>query len=229
MDLKARIETVFERIEKACDKSSRNLNDIKLVAVSKKFSVQRILDAYNFGLRDFGENYAQEFRDKYNFIESEIKNSIKWHFIGKLQKNKVKYVVGKVSLIHTIDNLPLAMEIDKKAKLLGVSVDALIEVNIGGEAVKSGIEHNKADGLLNGISELENINIKGFMAMTPYFEVAEKTRPYFSKLRKLRDDIQNYNQDVVELSMGMSNDFEVAIEEGATIIRVGSAIFGPRN
>ncbi len=228
MDLKSRIDNVYERVEKACAKSGRKIDDIKLVAVSKKFGIDKIEEAYNFGLRDFGENYAQEFRDKEREIDKKLNENISWHFIGSIQKNKVKYLVGNTSLIHTIDSFSLAKEFNKRAARLDCNVNSLIEINISGEDNKSGIKPGEVNELLNSIKELKNVNITGLMGMAPYSDNMEDARPYFRKLREIRDEIKVHAKSFKELSMGMSGDFEVAIEEGATIIRLGSLIFGER-
>ncbi|MGH7884441.1 MAG: YggS family pyridoxal phosphate-dependent enzyme, partial [Thermodesulfobacteriota bacterium] len=178
MDLKSRIEDVYEKVERACARSGRNPREITLVAVSKKFGVDKIQEAYDLGLRNFGENYAQEFRDKYDEINEECCRDIKWHFIGTLQSNKVKYVVGKTSLIHTLDSVKTAWELDKKAERLGVKVASLIEVNISGEKSKNGIKLNELKPVLNSLNQLKNVNILGLMGMAPYFVNEEKTRPY---------------------------------------------------
>lgn len=229
MGIRINLEKIYERVEKVCDKSGRNPDSVKLVAVSKRFDIDKILEAFEEGIRDFGENYAQEFRDKYKEIDSSINELINWHFIGNLQKNKIKYVAGKTTLIHTLDSESLAEGLNKKADDLDIVINCLLEVNISGETNKSGIQPSEVIKLAENLSGLQNIKVTGLMGMPPYFSDPEKTRPYFVKLRELRDSISNKNSDIKELSMGMSHDFEVAISEGATIIRVGSAIFGPRN
>ena len=229
MGIKNNIDGLYEKIDRACDKSGRKTDSVKLVAVSKRFNTDKILEAYESGIRDFGENYAQEFRDKTREINSSINDLINWHFIGNLQKNKIKYVAGKTKLIHTLDSESLAIELNKKALDLDVIINCLLEVNISGEASKSGVEPLEVVNLLDKISGLKNIKVLGLMGMPPYFSDPEMTRPYFVKLRELRDSININYSEITELSMGMSHDFEVAISEGATIIRLGSAIFGPRN
>jgi len=229
MDLESNLNSVRQRIENAAAKVGRDLSEIKLVAVTKKVEVERILKARNYGINTFGENYAQEFRDKFKVLEQEVDEEIKWHYIGQLQKNKIKYIVGKVELIHSLDSLSVAKEINKKAESLGIKVPVLIEVDIGGEESKGGIDPSKLEEFLNELSSLSAINVQGLMTMPPYFDNAEMARPYFSRLRELRDSLLASFSELKELSMGMSGDFEVAIEEGATIIRVGSAIFGERH
>ena len=182
------------------------------------------------GLTDLGENYAQEFRDKYEILDKNPDyNKIIWHFIGHLQKNKIKYVIGKMALFHSLNSEGLAMEINKKAENLGINADMLIEINTSGEESKTGITFEQSDILLEYSRQLKNISVKGFMTMAPYFNEPEDARPYFSKLRDYRDRIIQDFPDAKELSMGMSGDFEVAVEEGATMVRVGTAIFGERS
>ena len=227
MNLKDKILEVERRIEKACRKSGRNREEVKLVAVSKKFPLSTILEAYDLGLRNFAENYAQEFRDKRNQLSGTDAEFIRWHFVGALQRNKVKYVVGKVDLIHAVDNIPLIAELDKRAAASRIHVRALVEIN-GGETSKSGIRAQDLREFLENASRFQNVSIEGLMIMPPYFEDPELSRPWFSGLREKRDEMIGEVPGLRELSMGMSNDFEVAVEEGATIVRVGSAIFGPR-
>ena len=224
MKLKERIDGVEQRIGEACRKSGRKREDVLLVAVSKKFPLDVIFEARRLGLRDFGENYAQELRDKQKEAED---RAIRWHFIGALQRNKVKYVVGKADLVHAVDNMPLVAELDKRAAAGATRVHALVEIN-GGEESKNGIKADELPEFLENASGFRNVSLEGLMIMPPYFEDPEMSRPWFSEMRETRDRVAGEFPGIRELSMGMSNDFEVAIEEGATIIRVGSAIFGPR-
>ncbi|MCY3827115.1 MAG: YggS family pyridoxal phosphate-dependent enzyme [Candidatus Dadabacteria bacterium] len=224
MKLKERIDGVEQRIGEACRKSGRKREDVLLVAVSKKFPLDVIFEARRLGLRDFGENYAQELRDKQKEAED---RAIRWHFIGALQRNKVKYVVGKADLVHAVDNMPLVAELDKRAAAGATRVRALVEIN-GGEESKNGIKADELPEFLENASGFRNVSLEGLMIMPPYFEDPEMSRPWFSEMRETRDRVAGEFPGIRELSMGMSNDFEVAIEEGATIIRVGSAIFGPR-
>ena len=224
MSLKDRIDGVEQRIEEACRRSGRKREDVLLVAVSKKFPLDMIFEARRLGLQDFGENYAQELRDKQKEAGGD---AIRWHFIGALQRNKVKYVVGKADLVHAVDNTALVAELDKRAASSGVCVRALVEIN-GGEESKNGIKASELPKFLEGASEFRNVSLEGLMIMPPYFEDPEMSRPWFSGLREMRDKVSGEFPGIQELSMGMSNDFEVAIEEGATILRVGSALFGPR-
>lgn len=229
MDLKSNIDSVKKRIEDAALRAHRDPEDIRLLAVSKKVPAERVAQALKLGLDTFGENYAQELRDKMQVVEQSSEKEANWHFIGSLQKNKVKYLVGNVELIHSLDSLSVSEEINKKAGKLGERQAVLIEVNTGGEDSKGGIEPDKVRAFLKQIEELNNIRIKGLMTMAPYSDDPEKARPYFRELRELRDKLSPDHAELTELSMGMSGDFEVAIEEGATLIRVGTSIFGPRD
>ncbi len=227
MNLKDRIDGVERRIEEACRKSGRGRDEVRLVAVSKKFALPVILEANRLGLQDFGENYAQELRDKQREAGEGTAGTLRWHFIGALQRNKVKYVVGKADLVHAVDNMALVTELDKRAAASGTRVRALVEIN-GGEQSKNGIRGDDLREFLEGSSRFQNVLLEGLMIMPPYFEDPEMSRPWFSGLREMRDKMVGEFPGMRELSMGMSNDFEVAIEEGATILRVGSALFGPR-
>ncbi len=229
MDLESNLNSVRQRIENAAAKVGRDPSEIRLVAVTKRVEAKRVIKALELGIDTFGENYAQEFRDKSKVLEQEVDKEIKWHFIGQLQKNKVKYLVGKVELIHSLDSLSVAKEIDKRAESLGIKTPVLIEVDTGGEQSKGGVIPALLEGFLNELSSLSAIGVQGLMTMPPYFDNVEMARPYFIRLRGLRDDLLPSFPNLKQLSMGMSGDFEVAIEEGATIVRVGSAIFGERH
>jgi len=228
MDIKQNIKAVKEKISKSAEMSGRSAGEICLVAVSKKVNTHRIVEAFKNGIRVFGESYAQEVRDKFKIVEDRIGEKPAWHFIGKLQRNKVKYLVGKIDLIHSLDNLSAADEINKRALELGVDTSVLIEINSGGELSKGGIDFNESEEFIDQLSELKSIRIKGLMTMPPYFDDTERSRMYFRDLRNLRDNLRMKYPNIEELSMGMSDDFEVAIEEGATIVRIGTSIFGPR-
>ncbi|MEM7009593.1 MAG: YggS family pyridoxal phosphate-dependent enzyme [Thermodesulfobacteriota bacterium] len=229
MDLASNINSIRDRIQTAATKVGRNPKEIELVAVSKRVESKRIIDALDLGLYTFGENYAQEFRDKYKQLEQEDDKEINWHFIGQLQKNKVKYIAGKVELIHSLDSLSVANEINKRSQSLGIKTSVLIEVDTGGEESKGGVSPSNLEEFLDNLDELDSIKVNGLMTMPPYFDDIELSRPYFVKLRNLREKLSNSYPQIKELSMGMSGDFEVAIQEGATIIRVGTAIFGERD
>ena len=227
MNLKDRIDGVEEKIGEACRRSGRSRDEVRLVAVSKKFPLAVILEANRLGLQDFGENYAQELRDKHRDAGKGAGEMLRWHFIGALQRNKVKYVVGRADLVHAVDNIALVAELDKRAAAAGTRVRALVEIN-GGEESKNGICADDLREFLESASRFRNVSLEGLMIMSPYFEDPEMSRPWFSGLREMRDKVAGEFPGVREISMGMSNDFEVAIEEGATILRVGSALFGPR-
>ncbi|MEQ9619960.1 MAG: YggS family pyridoxal phosphate-dependent enzyme [Deltaproteobacteria bacterium] len=228
MDLASNIKNVTERIEKAAKRSGRNISDIRLVAVTKQVEAQRIIEAAGLGVDTFGENYAQELRDKHKTVEKAVKSGVKWHFIGRLQRNKVKYLIGNVELVHSLDSVSVAMEIDKRAGKACIRMPVLIEVDTGGEEAKGGVGRDEVQGFINRLGDYDHIEVKGLMTMPPFFDEPERARPYFVELRELRDNLREKFPGLTELSMGMSGDFEVAIEEGATMVRIGSAIFGAR-
>ena len=227
MDLKKRLENVKDRISKAALKCSRDPEDIHLVAVSKTIPANRVREAIEAGVTILGESYVQEARNKFNVLGT---YPVSWHFIGHLQSNKAKYAVRLFDLIHSVDTLKLAGELNKQANKVNKIQDVLIQINISEEPSKSGSDIENSANLIKDIVLLENLSVKGFMAMPPFFNNPEKARPYFIALRNLRDQIQKTFPDVIlnELSMGMTGDFEVAIEEGATLVRIGTAIFGER-
>jgi pyridoxal phosphate enzyme (YggS family) len=221
------LSRVLEQIDQAAGRAGCDPGEIKLVAVSKTIESGRIQEAIEAGVTILGENYVQEAREK---IE-EIGHGVQWHMIGHLQKNKARHAVTLFDYIHSLDGIPLAQEIDLRAGQKGIRVRALVEVNLSGEASKFGIDSEVVMDLIYHVAPLEHISIEGLMTMPPYFNEPEKARPYFIRLRELRDRIREEGIEGVrmdELSMGMSGDFEVAIEEGATMVRVGTAIFGGR-
>lgn len=222
------ISNVLQKISEACAKSGRNTTDVKLIAVSKTKPISDIEEAYMTGIRDFGENKVQELDQKYPALEKDIN----WHLIGHLQRNKVKYIIDKVSYIHSVDSLRLAEQIEEEAAKKDISVKILIEVNIADEETKFGIKPEEALDLVKAISLLKHVQIKGLMTIAPYTEDSETNRGYFKQLRNLSEDIKLQNipgVEMKELSMGMTGDYEVAVEEGATFVRVGTGIFGNRN
>ena len=226
--IKDHLNEVRENIRKACEKSGRSPEEVTLIAVSKTKPVDMLMDVYRAGARDFGENKVQELVDKIPQMPSDVR----WHMIGHLQRNKVKYIVGKVALIHSVDTYRLAEEINIQAKKRGIIVPILVEVNIAGEETKFGTTAEDAMLLVEEISKLENVRIRGLMTIAPFVENPEDNRLYFRKIKQLSVDITNKNIDNVSmeiLSMGMTGDYEVAIEEGATMVRVGTGIFGARN
>ncbi|GAB6078395.1 YggS family pyridoxal phosphate-dependent enzyme [Hydrogenobaculum acidophilum] len=221
--LKERIEEVYEKIEKAALKASRKKEEIKLLGVTKTVAPEIIREAYQLGIRLFGENKVQEFLGKYEALKD---LDIKWHFIGVLQTNKVKYLKDKVKLIHSVDRKALVDEISKRME----HMDVLVEVNVGDEASKSGVKEEDLKTLTEYILSKPNINLKGLMCVPPFFEDKERVRPFFKKLRNLKEELEKtFNIKLEELSMGMSHDFEIAIEEGATIVRIGTYLFGQRD
>lgn len=226
--LKDNLADVENRISEACKRVGRNRNEVTLIAVSKTKPVEMIEKLMETGIKDFGENWVQELRDKTELV----KEPVNWHLIGHLQRNKVKYIVDKVAMIHSVDSYRLAEQIDTEAKKKGILVDVLLEVNVAEEESKFGLALEGVEQLIREISTLENVHVKGLMTIAPFVTNPEENRIIFRKLRQLSVDIKSKNIDNVcmdELSMGMTNDFEVAIEEGATLIRVGTAIFGQRD
>ena len=226
--LKDNYEAVKNNIEQACMRSNRDLSEVTLIAVSKTKPVPMLQEIYDAGARDFGENKVQELCQKYE----ELPQDIRWHMIGHLQRNKVKQVVGKAALIHSVDSYRLAQEISLQAQKQNITVPILIEVNIAKEESKFGIAKEDTIQLVEEIAELPNLTIKGLMTIAPFVDDPEDNRLYFREIKQLSVDIKNKNIDNVTmdvLSMGMTNDYEVAIEEGATIVRVGTGIFGARN
>ena len=216
------------RIEKTALACGRDPKTIRLVAVSKTIPANRVKEAVEMGVTDVDENYVQEARSKFNALAT---YPISWHFIGHLQSNKAKYAVRLFDLIHSVDSIKLARELNKQSEKINKIQNILIQVNVSQEKSKSGIYAKDTHDLIKEIGLLENLSIKGLMTMPPFFEAPEKVRPYFSELRRLRDRIARENLPGVhldELSMGMTGDFEVAIEEGATLVRIGTAIFGKR-
>jgi pyridoxal phosphate enzyme (YggS family) len=223
-----RLNQVREEISMAEKKSGRPPGSAKLIAVSKTFEKEFILEAIQSGCLTFGENRIQEAKDK---IEAIGRNQVKWHFIGHLQKNKVKFIYDLFDLIHSVDSFELGQAIHQGAKTRGVIIPALIQVNIASEVTKSGTEPSHLEELLNKLSNLSGLQIKGLMTIPPLNSDPEKSRQYFAQLRELRDKMVRSNIaniELNELSMGMSGDYKIAIEEGATFVRVGSAIFGKR-
>ena len=226
--MKDRLSLVRSRIETATADSGRRPEDVQLVAVSKTVPSERLLTAIGLGLTVFGENYAQEALDKFNALYA---HPLSWHFIGHLQSNKAKYVVKIFDLIHSVDSLKLSREIDKQAGKIDKIQSVLVQVNIAEESSKSGVLLEDTAQLVTEMSQLPHLEVKGLMTMPPYFNAPEKVRPYFKSLRQLRDQLRTMQIPGVamdELSMGMTGDFEAAIQEGATLVRIGTAIFGER-
>lgn len=226
--LKENLAEVQSRVEQACKRAGRDVAEVTLIAVSKTKPITDLQEIYNAGVRDFGENKVQEMCDKMEIMPKDIN----WHMIGHLQRNKVKYIVGNVALIHSVDSYRLAEEINIQAKKKGIVVPILVEVNIADETTKFGVSKEDAMELVRQIASLDALSIKGLMTIAPYVVDPEENRAYFRKIKELSVDIDNQNIDNVSmdiLSMGMTGDFEVAIEEGATMVRVGTGIFGKRD
>ena len=226
--LKENLKEVQENILKACEKSGRNPEDVTLIAVSKTKPVPMLQEIYNENIRDFGENKVQELVEKYD----ELPQDIKWHMIGHLQRNKVKYIIDKVSMIHSVDSVRLAEAIEKEAAKKDICMPVLIELNVAGEESKFGLSVEEVLPFLEEISSYEHLQVKGLMTIAPFVANPEENREVFQKLKKLSVDIaakniNNVNMSV--LSMGMTNDYQVAVEEGATMVRVGTGIFGERD
>ena len=219
--LKENLEKVEENIQAACDRAGRKRDEVTLIAVSKTKPVEMLQEAYDLGVRINGEHKAQELASKYEVLPKDIH----WHMIGHMQRNKVKYIIDKVDLIHSVDSVRLAETIDKEAEKHGVIANILIEVNVAKEESKFGLMPEEVPGF-------PHIRVKGLMTIAPFVENPEENRPIFAHLRKLSVDIAKKNIDNITmsiLSMGMTNDYQVAIEEGATMVRVGTGIFGARD
>lgn len=226
--LKENYDKTAENIAAACRNSGRDVKDVTLIAVSKTKPVSMLQEIYDHGCRNFGENKVQELAEKYEIMPKDIK----WHMIGHLQRNKVKYIVDKVCLIHSVDSLRLAEEISKEALKKNVEVDILIEVNVAMEESKYGVAPSEAPSLAAQIALLPGIHVKGLMTIAPYVGNPEENRQYFAQLKQLSVDISAKNIDNVTmdiLSMGMTGDYEVAVSEGASLVRVGTGIFGERH
>jgi hypothetical protein len=223
-----RLEALRQRIQQAAQACGRHIADIRLVAVSKTCPAEAIREAVAAGVADIGENYIQEAREKYERLQDV---TVRWHFIGHLQTNKAKHAVRMFDLIHTVDSFRLALELDRCARKRGKVQAVLIQVNVAGEETKSGIPPGKALPLVREMAALECVQVQGLMTMPPYFNEPERVRPFFAELRRLRDRIREQavpDARMDELSMGMTGDFEAAVAEGATLLRIGTAIFGER-
>ena len=226
--MRTRLEEVERKIQSACKRANRDRSEVTLIAVSKTKPLTDLRTAYDLGLRSFGENKVQEMTEKMN----EMPDDVSWHMIGHLQRNKVKYIVGRVSLIHSLDSLRLAQSIHAEAVKKGVTVSVLAEINAADEASKFGIRPEETEDFVREVSKLEGIRVCGLMTIAPYVVDPEENRVFFRKIRDLAVDISgkkinNVSMDI--LSMGMTGDYPVAIEEGATMVRVGTALFGERD
>lgn len=222
------LEQVRKRIKDACDSAGRDKDEVTLIAVSKTKPLSMLKEAYEAGVRDFGENKVQELTEKI----PEMPEDVRWHMIGHLQRNKVKFIVGKVFMIHSVDSLRLAEEISREALRQNTEVNILLEVNVAGEESKFGATLEETEEFVRSVSKLPGIHICGLMTIAPYVENSEDNRQYFKKLKQLSVDIERKNIDNVcmkVLSMGMTGDYPVAVEEGAAYVRVGTGIFGERD
>ncbi len=228
MSIRENIDDIVKRIENTCKKVGRNPNDITVIAVSKTVESERAREAVEAGINNLGENRVQELVKKYD----ELKDlDIKWHMIGHLQKNKVKYIIDKTVLIHSVESLSLAEEINKRAEKNNLIANVLVELNIGEEDSKFGIKEESVYDFILSLEKFENIRVLGLMTVAPFCENPEDVRWVFKKMKNIYDEISTMNLRNTEmkyLSMGMTNDFEIAIEEGSNIIRIGTAIFGAR-
>jgi len=223
--IKNNLEVINEKIKKAALKANRNPQEIKLVAVTKTATIEQIKEAISAGVKIIGENKVQEAKEKYQILSADIE----WHLVGHLQTNKVKYAIEIFDLIHSVDSIKLAKEIDRRSLQFGMITNVLVEVNVSGEETKYGIKSEEVEPFLKEISEFSRIKVRGLMTIAPIAEDKEEVRPYFRKLRELSKEIKSKNIKNVKmdyLSMGMTDDFEVAIEEGANMVRIGRGIFG---
>ncbi|HLG20375.1 MAG TPA: YggS family pyridoxal phosphate-dependent enzyme [Bdellovibrionota bacterium] len=229
-----RWRSVLGRVEADCDRAKRERTSVRVVAVTKGVAVERIAEAYRAGARIFGENYVQELLPKMAALPGLIEGGqADWHFIGSLQSNKAKMIVGKVALVHSVDRWSLAQALDKASnKSAGLSPKILVEVNIASETTKGGIPPSELRSFVERLSHETTLETQGLMVFPPFSDDPERSRAYFAQTRKLAEEIEAMKLLRVkmrELSMGVTNDFEVAIEEGATLVRIGTAIFGPRS
>lgn len=227
--IEAAVARIRETIAGAALRSGRDPADVRLVAVTKQVDDERIIEALEAGVRIFGENYVQEAQRKYTILKN---RDMEWHFIGHLQRNKAKYTVRFMDMIHSVDRIEVAQEIDRRAEGVGRVMKILVEVNLAGEQSKSGVTGADAPDLVRRLSVLKNLSVQGLMTMPPWSADPEEARPFFRALRELRDRIDDEGIPGVsmrELSMGMSDDYAVAVEEGATLVRIGRAIFGERS
>jgi pyridoxal phosphate enzyme (YggS family) len=224
----ANVDTIRRRISGACERVGRTPDEVTLVAVSKTFSAEAVREAVRAGVTDVGENYVQELLAKREQLAPE---EIRWHFVGHLQSNKVRHIAPWITLIHAVDNLGVAQEIDRRAARAGRVIDFLVEVNTTGEETKFGVSPDTTVSFLRSLNGLAHVRVAGLMTIGPFLPDPEGSRPMFRTLRQLRDETRALGQANVtmqHLSMGMTGDFEVAVEEGATLIRIGTALFGSR-
>lgn len=227
-ELKDNIDNIKQNISTICRRIGKNPDDITLIAVTKTVDSERINRAIRFGIENIGENKVQEIMSKYENVD----NSVKWHLIGHLQTNKVKYIIDKVALIHSLDSTGLAREISKRAENAGLVMNVLVQVNVAKEETKFGIAYEDIDSFIKEISQYKGIKVEGLMTIAPYSEEPEEVRPVFRKLKEKFDILGRAcipNVEMKYLSMGMTNDYSIAIEEGSNMVRIGTGIFGKRN
>ena len=225
MDIRENIRIIEERVDNSAKKSGRSIDDITIVAVSKTVSAEAVVQAKKAGMMHFGENRVQEFLKKREVIGDDVY----WHIIGPLQRNKVKYILDGVTLLHSLDRLSLAEELEKQCEKNGTVIDALIQINIAKEPTKSGVFEEDLEDFLEKLSVLRNVRIKGLMAIPPFAFEPDENRNYFQRMKDLYERFKGFSDGFEYLSMGMSGDFEVAIEEGANMVRIGTAVFGARS
>ena len=222
------LSSIKKEIEAFCQKKKMNTSYIKLVAVTKTVDTDKINEVIELGITDIGENKVQEITDKFE----SVKKGVNWHLIGHLQSNKVKYIIDKVDLIHSVDSISLAKEISLRAGKINRTMDVLIQVNPADEESKFGIEYDETENFIREVSQLSNIRIRGLMTIAPFYEDLEKVRPYFKMMKQKFDSLKNLKKENVSmdyLSMGMTSDYIVAIEEGSNLVRIGTGIFGKRD
>lgn len=223
MDVSHNLEVIQQRIKQACEKSNRNVDEITIIAVTKYVTIERTKEAIAAGIKNLGENRNDGFLEKYNAIDDD---EVKWHFIGTLQSRKVKDVINQVDMLHSLDRMSLAKEIEKRAKQ---PVDCFVQVNVSGEETKHGLVPEEVIPFIEKLENYKNIHVVGLMTMAPHTDDKERIKEVFRSLASLRDEVRNKNLDYAPcnyLSMGMSNDYEIAVEEGATHIRIGSKLVG---
>lgn len=225
MNITENIRIIEERVDNSAKKSGRSIDDITIVAVSKTVSAEAVVQAKEAGMMHFGENRVQEFQKKREVIG----DSVNWHIIGPLQRNKVKYILDGITLLHSLDRLSLAEELEKQCEKNDTVIDALIQINIAKEPTKSGVFEEDLEDFLEKLSVLRNVRIKGLMAIPPFAFEPDDNREYFKRMKDLYERFKGFSDGFEYLSMGMSGDFEVAIEEGANMVRIGTAVFGARS
>ena len=225
IDISENIRIIKERVDKSAKKSKRSRNDITIIAVSKTVNASSVVQAAKAGMKDFGENRVQEFLKKREVLGDDVN----WHLIGPLQRNKVKYILDGVTLLHSLDRLSLAEEIEKQCERKNTSLDVLVQVNIAKEPTKSGVFEEDLEKFLAKLAVMRNVRVSGLMAIPPFVTNPDDNRKYFARMRELYDTFEKFSEPFEYLSMGMSGDFEAAIKEGANMVRIGTAMFGARS